>query len=190
MSDHDPLPSRRSVFGLGAVALGGLALPRASAADPTRKVEGPGLHHVGLFVADVKAAVKFYTEGLGFTVRQEWPDATGTKGGDTYKFVLPGVLLDAGDGNYVELFPAGDGKLSPPSFPLNHFALRVADVDKAYARAIKAGAKPFEFKLPDKPWDGTPLDVKLGGDRPETIRIAFVLGPNGELIEFFHSKVL
>ena len=140
-----------------------------------------------MFVADVEAAIKFYTDGLGFTLRYRWPDAVGKQGDATFKFTLPGVFLDAGDGNYIELFPSGTTPLSPPAFPLNHFALRVADLDQAYARAVKAGAKPFEFKLTEKNWDGAPVDVTTAGDKPEKFRIAFVLGLNGELIELFQG---
>jgi len=181
---------RRSLLAVAAAAIAGLSPPRVSAAEPKRSVDGPGLHHIGLFVPDVEKAIKFYTDGLGFKLKYRWPDTVGKQGDEKYANPSAGVFLDAGDGNYIELLSSGNAKLATPGFPLNHFSLRVADISKAYKAAIAAGAKPYEFKFPDKTWDGAPLDVTTGGDDPTKFQVAFVLGPAGELIEFFQNARL
>lgn len=66
-------------------------------------------------------------------------------------------------------------------------AIAVADVDAAYRRAITAGASAAEIPIPDEQWDGTPLDVLMAGERSEPMRMAFLLGPDGELIEICQS---
>ena len=102
---------------------------------------------------------------------------------------MASVFLEGGDGRYVELHPAGQGAMSPPGFPLNHLAFGVADVDAAYARALAAGATPFDIPVPGRHWDGAPLDVTISGDRPEPMRMAFLQGPSGELIELYQAAV-
>jgi catechol 2,3-dioxygenase-like lactoylglutathione lyase family enzyme len=180
--------TRRSAIAAGATAFASSVYSPVFGATPSRSVAGPGLHHVGLFVSDVTRSIKFYTEALGFRVTYRWQGAVGKQPTKTFKFSLPGVFLDAGDGNYIEFFPVGDMPLSQPGFPLNHFSLRVADVDAVYKRALAAGAKPHEFKLPDGTWDCTPTDVEMTGEPPVQIRIAFLRGLDGELIELFNNQ--
>ena len=57
-----------------------------------------------------------------------------------------------------------------------HFAMKVDDVDAAYETALKAG---FEPKIAPKvvPLQSWPA--------PMSINIAFVVGPDGEELEFF-----
>ena len=73
-----------------------------------------GVHHVSINVVDVSAAVRFYTEVLGLTQRDDRPD-----------FGFDGAWLDAG-AQQLHLIngsvPKGEGQ---------HFALRVADLDAA-----------------------------------------------------------
>ena len=73
---------------------------------------------------------------------------------------------------------------------MNHLALCVADVDAAYARALAAGAVPFEVPIPSEHWDGAPLDVIMSGNRPEPMRMAFLQGPSGELIELYQAAAM
>ena len=139
----------------------------------------PGFHHVAIRAVDFDATVRFYTEGLGFKVH--------------YGCSVPGridraVFLDVGDGRYVEVFGAGSTVQSegrrrhpgeePTEGAVLHFCLRVADVDASYARALAAGAvSRIE-----------PRTAKLGDAPPTEVRIAFVVGPNGEVIEFLKSE--
>lgn len=147
----------------------------------------PILHHVSLFVSDLEASTRFYTAGLGLTLREEFQDITGLRPSGAFAFKVASIFLEAGNGRYIELHPAGQGAMSPPGFPLNHLALGVADVDAAYARAIAAGAAPVDIPVPGEHWDGTPLDVIMTGHHPEPMRMAFLLGPSGELIELYQA---
>jgi catechol 2,3-dioxygenase-like lactoylglutathione lyase family enzyme len=143
-----------------------------SAASP------PGFHHVAIRANDFDATVKFYTEGLGFRVH--------------FPFSVPGridraAFLDAGDGRYVEVFGQGSavqsegrrrrGDEDRTEGALLHFCLRVADADAAYARAIACGALPRI----------EPASRQLSAAPLVEVRIAFVTGPNGEVIEFMQS---
>ena len=147
----------------------------------------PTLHHVSLFVSDLEASTKFYVSGLGLTLREEFEDIIGRRAPGDFPFKVASVFLEAGHGRYVELHPAGQGAMSPPGFPMNHLAFGVADVDAAYARALDAGATPFDIPVPGQRWDGAPLDVTMSGGRPEPMRMAFLQGPSGELIELYQA---
>jgi catechol 2,3-dioxygenase-like lactoylglutathione lyase family enzyme len=139
----------------------------------------PGLHHVAIRAIDFDATIRFYTEGLGFTVH--------------FPFSIPGridraAFLDAGDGHFVEVFGDGsivqaEGRRRRPDEEqtegaLLHFCLRVADTDAAYARAIAAGAGSRV----------EPVTRQLSEDPLVEVRIAFVTGPNGEVIEFMQTE--
>ena len=141
----------------------------------------PGFHHVAIRAIDFDATVKFYTEGLGFRIH--------------FPFSVPGridraAFMDAGDGRFVEIFGhtstvQSEGRRRRPDEDrtegaLLHFCLRVADTDAAYARAIACGANP---RL-------EPVSRQLSADPLVQVRIAFVTGPNGEVIEFMQSGQL
>jgi catechol 2,3-dioxygenase-like lactoylglutathione lyase family enzyme len=141
----------------------------------------PGFHHVAIRARDFDATLRFYTEGLGCSVH--------------YRFSVPeridrAAFLDAGDGRFIEVFGPGSSVQSegrrrrpdeePTEGALLHFCLRVPDVAAAYARAVAAGGIE---RVP-------PRTARLGGNPPAEVRIAFVTGPNGEVIEFLHSEQL
>ena len=136
-----------------------------------KSMTAPGLHHIALRVRDFDATLRFYQDGVGFVRRFGWGE------GDSRA-----AMLDTGDGNYLEVFagstrPAGE---DAPEGALLHLALRTPDVDAAYARALAAGARS----------QIAPKDVTLPGDYPVPVRLAFVIGPDGEVIEFFQNDVL
>ncbi len=162
------------------------------AAEPEDRVfcptSGPILHHVSLFVSDMEASSRFYTEGLGLTLREEFDDIIGLRAGRRFPFAVASIFLEAGEGRFIELHPAGDGAMSPPGFPMNHLALAVVHVDDAYAQALTVGGTPFDIPVPTEDWDGTPLDVIMSGARPEPMRMAFLQGPSGELIELYQAS--
>ena len=112
--------------------------------------------------------MRFYTEGLGFKEKIAWGE------GDKRA-----VMLDAGDGNYMEIF-AGGLKGPLPDGTIIHFALRTSDCDAALNKARAAGAVvTMEPKS---------LDIQ---SRPHVtpVRIAFCKGPAGEVIEFFQNEL-
>lgn len=136
-----------------------------------QKMTDPGFHHVALGVRDFEATLRFYQDGFGFIRRFGWGE------GDSRA-----AMLDTGDGNYLEVFagskrPAGE---DAPEGALLHLALRTPDVDAAYARALSAGARS----------QTAPQDVVIDGDYPLPVRLAFVIGPDGEVIEFFQNDAL
>ena len=141
--------------------------------------KAPGFHHVAIRAIDFDETLRFYTEGLGFKVH--------------FPFSVPGridraAFLDAGDGRFVEVFGDGstvqsEGRRRRPEEErtegaLLHFCLRVADTPAAYAKALEAGASSRV----------EPVTRQLSQDPLVEVCIAFVTGPNGEVIEFMQSE--
>ena len=130
-------------------------------------IGGGGFHHISMQVRDLDASIKFYTEGLGFELRLEWgPENRRT------------VLLDTGDGNYLEISPGVSEGFNPKGL-IRHFAFRSDDCDKAIEAVRAAGAKVTV----------EPKDVVLSSDPPTPVCVAFCEGPDGEVIEFFQDEV-
>lgn len=126
-------------------------------------IKGMGFHHIALKAKDFDASLKFYTEGLGMKFYTMWGEGDGRI-----------AMLDLGDGGILELFAGGADDVAPGQYI--HFALKVDDVDAAYATALAAGAKPkSEPKV--VPLNSAP--VKL------TLNCGFVYGPSNEELEFF-----
>lgn len=127
-------------------------------------IEGLGFHHIALKANDFEASVAFY-EKLGMKPMVGW--------GEKDQRIQ---MFDLGDGGRLELFAGGSDAAYPAEGKYMHLALCCQDVDAAYAHALSVGAVAF------KP----PKTVELDS-HPEkmTIRIAFVLGPSGEQLEFF-----
>jgi len=124
-------------------------------------IKGMGFHHIALKAVDFEASLKFY-EALGMKFYTQWGEGDGRI-----------AMLDLGDGGILELF-AGGAEGANTNYI--HFAMKVDDVDAAYAAAIAAGAKPkSEPKV--VPLNSSP--VKL------TLNCGFVYGPSGEELEFF-----
>lgn len=132
-------------------------------------IPGCGYHHVAIRASDFERTLQFYTEGLGFRPAVRWGQGDGRA-----------VLLDTGDGNYMEVFAGG--KRAPgepaPEGAILHFAFRTTDCDAAIERARAAGAK-VTVEPKTIPLESEPQKI--------TIRIAFCQGPDGELIEFFQN---
>lgn len=129
---------------------------------------GGGFHHVAIRARDFEATVKFYTDGLGFTEKIAW-------GTDNHR----AVMLDTGDGNYLEIFAGGSAEPKPEG-ALLHFAIRTSDCDAALRRAVAAGAvvtmEPKSLDIPSRPG-------------PTPVRIAFCKALDGEVIEFFQNEL-
>ncbi|WP_235941533.1 VOC family protein [Paenibacillus puerhi] len=125
-------------------------------------LQGGGFHHVAIRVYDFEATVSFYTEVLGFTIRHQWGEADGR-----------GIMLDTGDGNYLEVF-AGGKEGPKPEGAFLHLALRTEDVDGVTERARAAGAEVTV----------EPKNIDINGI---PVRLSFFKGPDGELIELFQS---
>lgn len=119
-----------------------------------------GYHHVALRTQDIHATIKFY-EALGCKLVRTWGEDPNLC-----------CMIDIGGGNLIEAFAGG--KDVPEEFPrFEHIALKSDDPDGDFAAALAAGAKPHI----------EPKDVNIGGNYP--VRISFVIGLNGETVEFF-----
>ncbi len=130
---------------------------------------GGGLHHVAIRVRDFDRSVDFYTHTLGFVKKIAW-------GGPPKR----AVMLDAGNGNYLEMFERPDQPPIDEQAVILHFALRTAHVDAVLSRVREAG---MTVTMEPKDLD-IPADV---GKVP--VRIAFFKGPDGELIELFQNAM-
>ncbi len=134
-----------------------------------KTIGGGGFHHVAIRARDFEATVQFYTEALGFKEKIAW-------GEDKSR----AVMLDAGDGNYLEVF-AGGADTPKPEGAILHFALRTDNCDAALERARTAGA---EVTM-------EPKDINIQSRPHHTpVRIAFCKGPDGEIIEFFQNELI
>ena len=133
-----------------------------------------GFHHeFAIRGYDFRCDAQVLPEGLGCSVR--------------FQFSVPdridrAAFLDMGDGRYIEVFGQGSTvqsegrRRSPAEEPtegaLLHFCFRVTDVEAAYSRALAAGAASRI----------APMAARVVAGE-----IAFVTGPNGEVIEFLRS---
>lgn len=126
-------------------------------------IKGMGVHHIALKSTDFDKSLAFY-KALGLTERVSWGSGDGRA-----------AMLDFGDGNYLELFANGEkGDNTDKRF--YHLALRVDDVKNAFEIALKSGATPKNEPMTVSP---------EGATAPLSMEIAFVFGPDGEVIEFF-----
>ena len=126
-------------------------------------IKGLGFHHIALKANDFEKSKEFY-KALGLKEIVGW--------GEGDKSVL---MFDLGDGGRLELFAGGSDE-DRAEGKYMHFAMCCDDVDAAYEIALKAGATPFK-EPKTVPLDSYPEKI--------AIRIAFVLGPSGEQLEFF-----
>ena len=126
-------------------------------------IHGMGFHHIALKVKDFEKSLAMY-QALGMEEIVRWGEGKSEI-----------AMLDIGDGGRIELFACGGDEYAVNG-KWQHFAMRVDDVEQAYAVALQAGFLP---KIAPKI---VPLESK-----PEkiSIQIAFVLGADGEEVEFF-----
>lgn len=129
-----------------------------------------GFHHVCIKTRDWDRTLAFYVNTLGFTEKITWRTAPNRA-----------VMLNTGDGNYLEVFedlaytPAPDGAVL-------HFALRTTRLDEVAALVRATGAK-----ITVEPKDVT--IATTNAHAPVPIRIFFCEGPSGEVIEFFQNSL-
>ena len=124
-----------------------------------------GYHHIGLMVTDVARSLAFYRDGLGGIVTAQFPM------GDTGKTIY---LVDVGGGAVVELLPSGT-KEPEANARFAHICFATDDCRAAHALALRAGARERS----------APNDMVLGS---MSVCNSFVLGPDGESMEFFQVK--
>ena len=126
-----------------------------------------GFHHIAIKSADFDKSVAFY-KSLGLTQRVCWGEGSNRA-----------VMLELADGGLIEIFDGGC-KREKTADEVNehwlHLALKTDDVVSAYNAAIQAGATERT----------APITVSPDGASPKiSMEVAFVYGPDGEIIEFF-----
>lgn len=135
---------------------------------------GGGFHHLAIKVHDFDKSVRMYKDAFGFVEKVSWGEKTAAED-------KRAVMLDTGDGNFLEIFAGGPAKRIEPAGPMTcaaaimHVAFRTSKIDEVIERARKAG-----FVVTVECKDVTPSGV--------TARIAFVHGPDGEVVEFFQGE--
>ncbi len=135
----------------------------------------PRLHHVALRARDFDRSVRFYTEGLGLGRPYFWRAPP---------YVPRAAFIPCGGGGWIEIFALEPGADSPgadeQSGGIAHLALAYEDVQRAFERAVEAGGKPLE----------PPSTRTLHGDPPKQATLAFLLGPDNEVIEIYRNDDL
>ena len=133
------------------------------------KIPGCGFHHIAIRTGNWDKSIGFYCDELGFVEKISWGEAP-----------TRAVMLDTGDGNYLEIFERAEEPTLRGEPNLLHLCLRADDCEAAFQTAIAAGA---EVKTePTVPGAFSNMGLKT--------KIAFVFGPDGEIIEFFESRDL
>lgn len=141
-------------------------------------ISGGGFHHIALRVFDFDKTMHFYVNGLGFQKAHAW----GRDGRSEGQPDSRAVMLDTGDGNYLEVFAGGAKPAEEVTDGvLLHFAIRTSDVKGATERARAHGGR-----VTIEPKKVTPDH----SERPLEFHIAFVRGLDGEVIEFFDNPEL
>ena len=130
------------------------------------KIENVGIHHLALAASNYEKSCKFYETGLGFVKIAEWGEGKGRIS-----------LYDIGNGSCFEIFANGTAE-PQTNARFIHFAFATTNPDLAYENAIKAGAESHI----------EPKNVTLQATPPIPARLAFVKGPDGELLEFFDQE--
>ncbi len=130
-------------------------------------IKGMGFHHMALYASDFDKSLAFYRK-LGMTVYTAWGE------GDNRI-----ALLDTGDGSMIELF-AKPGHAMEAEGRWQHLALHVENVQAALDTALAAGAR-LQMPVTVMDLDSHPRKI--------TIQIAFVYGPDGEVVEFIKQLV-
>ncbi|MFZ0040708.1 MAG: VOC family protein [Solirubrobacteraceae bacterium] len=135
----------------------------------------PRLHHVALRARDFDRSVRFYVEGLGLGQPYFW---------NAPPYVPQAAFIPAGEGGWIEIFALDADAESPPADErtggLAHIAVAYDDVQAAYDRVVAAGAQPLE----------PPSTRTLQGDPPKQATLAYVLGPDNEVIEIYRNDDL
>ncbi len=146
-------------------------------------------HHIGAYCNDIEESIGFYTDVLGF--RHLF--STETMEGDK---PLKMAWVKSDDGVVIELLEQEDkATIEAAKACLNHFAVRVEDMDAIVERlgekgvAIEAG--PFDALCPfDRPLGAADSDVFVAyGDGGAKLRIMFFRGPGGERIEAVQDNI-
>ncbi len=131
------------------------------------------LHHIAVNCADFERSLRFYSDGLGRGGAYLW---------NAPPMVSQAAFIALAGSSWIELFAGGEseGARGQRAAGLTHFALAVDDVQAAFDRLVSAGGVPAE----------PPVTRTLHGDPPLEATMAFVVGPDGEVIELYRNDGL
>ncbi|MEM6560848.1 MAG: VOC family protein [Planctomycetota bacterium] len=139
-----------------------------------------GYHHVALHVADIDKSLAFWKETFGMTEKLRWTIGDGRAA----------VMLDIGDGNYLEFFQAGPGHTfgsrdgGNADHALAHIALRCVGID-----ALIEKVRGLGMTITMEPKTVDIDNVCPATASPTPVRIAFFIGPDGEIVELFENEL-
>ena len=134
---------------------------------------GGGLHHVAVRTDDLDKSVKFYTEVLGMKVVTAFSP-------DERSF----VHLDTGDGSLLELMQDDKPIEMPAERGVHwHLCFGTTRIEAAMERVAEAG---MQVTVPVKSADLT--NTATNPPSPMPIKVAFFIGPSGELVELFQDE--
>ena len=122
-----------------------------------------GIHHISMKAGTQEKLLKvkeFYTGLLGLKICREWSD---------------GIMIDTGNG-FIEVFTNTDGEYCLGA--IRHVALLTDNVDGTVDIVRSAG---YEVMV-------EPTDKVIDSVPEYKIRMAFVIGPVGEQVEFFCER--
>lgn len=132
-----------------------------------------GLHHVAIRTHDLDASVKFYADTLGMKTVLAFQL-------DVRKF----AQLDTGDGTIIELMQDEDAV--EPAADRNvhwHYALKTSRIEDVVA-AVEAAGMQVTVPVKSVTLENTATDPPS----PVPVKIAFFIGPSGEVVELFQAE--
>jgi len=133
-----------------------------------------GFHHVAIRVTDFDRSLAFYTELLQLKVKIAWGESPHRA-----------AMLGADDQVYLEIFERPE-QAPPPEAEgvMLHFALRTDDTTAILERVRAAGCR-----VTIEPKEVAIANTHPGAPTTIPVKIAFIQGPDGEVIEFFQNDL-
>jgi len=132
------------------------------------------LDHVCIRVADIDLSIEFYRKAFGYKVKGRWNGQTIGEGENAKTVPGIGAMIEDEAGGVIELIlDQNTGDRQANQRPINHFAIRINEVETGYKQALEAGAVSI---MPP-----TTISTKIS-----KLKTAFVFGPDGERIEIIN----
>ena len=128
-----------------------------------------GIHHIAIKVKPEQfdRVTGFYKSLLGLKTVRSWGNGENRA-----------EMISTGDNSVLEIMSSPKAGEVPSEGALRHIAFACDDCE-AYGRLLKENG--FEFII-------EPKEVILGSEPPYPVKICFVKGIAGEIIEFFEEK--
>lgn len=138
-------------------------------------IKGAGFHHVAYRSPDLDASVAFWVDVLGCKPKLKFDMGDGRYG----------VMIDIGDGNYIEVFNRDESEPVEAEARMLHVCLRCTNIGEVIERVRAAGCavtvEPKRVSLTNLVDDEMPT---------AEVELAFFTGPDGQVIELMDCKEL